>query len=113
MRAGDRFIEKKSKREGTINKVFYGMVLAKLDGEEEAAYFLDEIETAALSKGSTNKEENSCGPVMVKVVRCEDCDLWNTWDKQGELCSCAHFTLDDSRPVYTKSDDFCSYAEQR
>lgn len=49
----------------------------------------------------------------IKVVRCKDCELWNTWDNQGESCSCAHFTIDDSRPVYTKSDDFCSYAEQR
>ena len=40
-------------------------------------------------------------------------DLWNTWNKQGELCSCAHFTLDDSRPAYTKPDDFCSYAEKQ
>lgn len=49
----------------------------------------------------------------IKVVRCKDCELWNTWDNQGESCSCAHFTIDDSRPVYTKSDNFCSYAEQR
>lgn len=49
----------------------------------------------------------------VAVIRCKDCDFWNAWDKQGELCSCAHFTVDDFRPVYTKSDDFCSYAEQR
>lgn len=49
----------------------------------------------------------------IKVVRCKDCELWNTWDNQGESCSCAHFTIDDSRPVYTKSDDFCSYAIRR
>ena len=47
------------------------------------------------------------------IIRCKNCDLWNTWDKQGESCSCAHFTQDDSRPVYTKSDDFCSYAEKK
>ena len=44
------------------------------------------------------------------VVRCKDCDLWNAWDKHGNLCSCAHFTQDDAAPVYTKPDDFCSYA---
>lgn len=49
----------------------------------------------------------------IKVIRCKDCDLWNTWDKQGELCSCAHFTLDDSNAVYTKPEDFCSYAIRR
>lgn len=49
----------------------------------------------------------------IKVVRCKDCESWNTWDKNGNQCSCAHFTLDDSRPAYTKPDDFCSYAEQR
>ena len=49
----------------------------------------------------------------VAVIRFTNCDLWNTWDKQGELCSCAHFTLDDSSPAYTKPDDFCSYAEKR
>lgn len=46
----------------------------------------------------------------IKVVRCKDCNLWDTWDKQGESCSCAHFTLDDSNAVYTKPEDFCSYA---
>lgn len=45
------------------------------------------------------------------IIRCKNCDLWNTWDKQGESCSCAHFTQDDAVPVYTKPDDFCSYAE--
>lgn len=48
---------------------------------------------------------------IVAVIRCRDCDFWNAWDKHGDLCSCAHFTLDDSRPVYTKPDDFCSCAE--
>lgn len=47
------------------------------------------------------------------IIRCKNCDLWNTWDNQGESCSCAHFTLDDSRPVYTKPDDFCSYAKKK
>ena len=46
----------------------------------------------------------------VAVIRCKDCDLWNAWDKHGNLCSCAHFTQDDAAPVYTKPDDFCSYA---
>jgi hypothetical protein len=49
----------------------------------------------------------------IEVICCKDCDLWNAWDKQGNLCSCAHFTLDDSRPIYTKPDDFCSYAEKK
>lgn len=49
----------------------------------------------------------------IEVICCKDCDLWNAWDKHGDLCSCAHFTLDDSKPVYTKPDDFCSYAEKK
>ena len=49
----------------------------------------------------------------IEVVCCKDCDLWNAWDKHGNLCSCAHFTQDDTAPVYTKPDDFCSYAEKK
>ena len=49
----------------------------------------------------------------VAIIRCENCDLWNAWDKHGNLCSCAHFTQDDATPVYTKPDDFCSYAEKK
>ena len=49
----------------------------------------------------------------IEVVCCKDCDLWNAWDKHGNLCSCAHFTQDDTTPVYTKPDDFCSYAEKK
>ena len=46
----------------------------------------------------------------IKVICCKDCDFWNAWDKHGNLCSCAHFTQNDAAPVYTKPDDFCSYA---
>lgn len=49
----------------------------------------------------------------VAIIRCENCDLWNAWDKHGNLCSCAHFTQDNAAPVYTKPDDFCSYAEKK
>ena len=49
----------------------------------------------------------------IEVICCKDCDLWNAWDKHGNLCSCAHFTQDDAAPVYTKPDDFCSYAENK
>jgi hypothetical protein len=49
----------------------------------------------------------------IEVIRCKDCDLWNAWDKHGNLCSCAHFTQDDAASVYTKPDDFCSYAEKK
>lgn len=49
----------------------------------------------------------------VAVICCKDCDIWNAWDKHGNLCSCAHFIQDDAAPVYTKPDDFCSYAEKK
>lgn len=49
----------------------------------------------------------------IKVICCKDCDFWNAWDKHGNLCSCAHFTQNDAAPVYTKPDDFCSYAEKK
>lgn len=49
----------------------------------------------------------------VAIIPCKNCDLWNTWDKQGKSCSCAHFTLDNSNAVYTKPEDFCSYAEKK
>lgn len=58
-------------------------------------------------KDQTNRND------IVAVIRCKDCDFWNAWDKHGDLCSCAHFTLDDSKPVYTKPDDFCSCAEKK
>lgn len=49
----------------------------------------------------------------IEVIHCKDCDLWNAWDKQRNLCSCAYFTQDDAAPVYTRPDDFCSYAEKK
>lgn len=49
----------------------------------------------------------------IEVIYCKDCDLWNAWDKQRNLCSCAHFTQDDAAPIYTKPNDFCSYAEKK
>lgn len=49
----------------------------------------------------------------IEVICCKDCDLWNTWDKYGNLCSCSHFTQDDAAPVYTRPNDFCSYAEKK
>lgn len=49
----------------------------------------------------------------VEVICCKNCDLWNTRDKQGELCRCIRFTFDISYPAYTRPNDFCSYAVQR
>ena len=104
---GDRVYDKKSLRHGVVERAI-GMLYVKFDDSEESEWrFPDEVELEDFSRN------DSYGSANVKIIRCKDCDLWNTFDKQGELCSCAHFTVDDSIPVYTKPDDFCSYAEQR
>lgn len=104
---GDRVYDKKSLRYGVVERAI-GMLYVKFDDSEESEWrFPDEVELEDFSRNDNYSSAN------VKITRCKDCDLWNTFDKQGELCSCAHFTLDDSRPAYTKPDDFCSYAEQR
>ncbi len=114
MKKGDRVYAKKFKREGTVEMAAYGVAFIKLDGDKESrAYFLDEIEPVILSKESVSMKEPCCKSDTAEVIRCKDCEFWNTWDKQGKLCSCAHFTQDDVKAVYTKPDDFCSYAEQR
>lgn len=112
IKVGDRVYDKVSQRYGIvkrfIGKNYIGMFYVKLDcSEESECRFPEDIELADLS-GKDDCDSNS-----MKIICCEDCELWNTWDKQGELCSCAHFTLDDSNAVYTKPEDFCSYAEQR
>ena len=56
---------------------------------------------------------------VVKVVRCEKCDLWNEWDAHGRrelgnyVCSCAHWSTEDGCVVYTKPNDFCSHGEPK
>lgn len=45
--------------------------------------------------------------------RCENCDLWNTWDEIGRKsqgyyrCSCAWWS-GETHTEYTAPDDFCS-----
>lgn len=104
---GDRVYDKKSLCHGVVERAI-GMLYVKFDDSEESEWrFPDEVELEDFPRN------DNYGYVNVKIIRCKDCDSWNTFDKQGELCSCAHFTVDDFRPVYTKPNDFCSYAEQR
>ena len=106
MKAGDRVYDKKSLRHGVVERAI-GMLYVKFDDSDEGEWrFPYEVELEVFSRN------DSCGSANVKITRCKDCELWNTLDKQGELCSCAHFTVDDFRPAYTKPDDFCSYAEK-
>ena len=106
IKAGDRVYDKKSLRHGIVERAI-GMLYVKFDDSEEGEWrFPYEVELEVFSRN------DSCGSANVKITRCKDCELWNTLDKQGELCICAHFTVDDFRPVYTKPDDFCSYAEK-
>ena len=112
IKVGDRVYDKVSQRYGIVKKFvgedFVGMFYVKVDCSEESEWrFPEDIELADSSE-KDSRDSNS-----MKIIYCKDCELWNAWDEQGELCSCAHFTVDDSRPVYTKPDDFCSYAEQR
>lgn len=47
--------------------------------------------------------------------RCEECELWNDWDKVGReslgtlRCSCGHWSTGDGHTTYTAPNDFCSY----
>ena len=56
---------------------------------------------------------------VVEVVLCKDCDLWNEWDSSGHrklgnyVCSCAYWSCEDGRTIFTKPDDFCSYGERK
>jgi hypothetical protein len=49
------------------------------------------------------------------VCRCEECELWNDWDKVGReslgtlRCSCGHWSTGDGHTTYTAPNDFCSY----
>lgn len=112
IKVGDRVYDKVSQRYGIVKKFvgedFVGMFYVKADCSEESEWrFPEDIELADSSE-KDSRDSNS-----VKIICCKDCELWNTWGKKGESCSCAHFTLDNSNAVYTKSEDFCSYAEKR
>ena len=54
-----------------------------------------------------------------EIVRCKDCDHWNTWDAAGKsslgnfVCSCAYWTSEDGPVHYTSPSDFCSFGERR
>jgi hypothetical protein len=112
IKVGDRVYDKVSQRYGIVKKFvgedFVGMFYVKADCSEESEWrFPEDIELADSSE-KDSRDSNS-----VKIICCKDCELWNTWGKKGESCSCAHFTLDNSNAVYTKPEDFCSYAEKR
>lgn len=53
------------------------------------------------------------------VIRCENCDMWNTLDSAGRkslgnyVCSCAFWTKEDGPVAYTRPNDFCSYGVRR
>ena len=49
----------------------------------------------------------------VRVIRCENCVLWQKFDKKDDRCRCEHFSSSNDSSVYTKPDDFCSYAKRR
>lgn len=112
IKVGDRVYDKVSQRYGIVKKFvgedFVGMFYVKADCSEESEWrFPEDIELADSSE-KDSRDSNS-----VKIICCKDCELWNTWGKKGESCSCANFTLDNSNAVYTKPEDFCSYAEKR
>lgn len=53
------------------------------------------------------------------VIRCENCDMWNTLDSAGRkslgnyVCSCTFWTKEDGPVAYTRPNDFCSYGVRR
>ena len=51
---------------------------------------------------------------VVEVVRCAECEYWNTEEKSfyGVKCRCERFTLGSSE-IYTCQHDFCSYGERK
>lgn len=57
---------------------------------------------------------------MVEVVRCKDCDSWDTEHSSGRkslgnyVCICQEWSDgEDARWVYTGEDEFCSRGERR
>lgn len=55
----------------------------------------------------------------VPVIRCKNCDMWNTWDSKGRkslgnyVCSCDFWTKEDGPVAYTRPNDFCSNGARR
>lgn len=51
----------------------------------------------------------------VEVVRCKDCEHWNTEEKSfyGTRCRCERFSLVGYSENYTLPNDFCFYGERR
>lgn len=53
------------------------------------------------------------------VCRCEECELWNDWDKVGReslgtlRCSCGLWSTGDGHTTYTAPNDFCSYGVKK
>ena len=51
----------------------------------------------------------------VEVIRCRECEYWNTEEKSyfGTKCRCERFSLVGYSENYMLPNDFCSYGERR
>lgn len=50
---------------------------------------------------------------VVEVVRCKDCEKWDTSNRFLNTCACSRWSQSKSAPRLTKPDDFCSYGKRK
>lgn len=50
---------------------------------------------------------------VVEVVRCKDCEKWDTSNKLLNTCVCTRWSQSMPYPRLTSPDDFCSYGHRK
>lgn len=78
-----------------------------IDGDGDILVPLSEVRKAI---AQTPTEED-----VLKIVRCKDCQYWNTRDSKGiqGICLCGKKDYYYGSEFYPFADDFCSYAERK
>ena len=50
---------------------------------------------------------------VVEVVRCKDCEKWDTSNKLLNTCACTRWSQSMPYPRLTSPDDYCSYGVRK
>ena len=50
---------------------------------------------------------------VVEVVRCKDCEKWDTSNKLLNTCACTRWSQSMPYPRLTSPDDYCSYGRRK
>ena len=50
---------------------------------------------------------------VVEVVRCKDCEKWDTSNQFLTSCACTRWSLSRTSPRLTRPDDFCSFGKRK